>query len=41
MQDEPLSNDQAKANLNWCLEEGSVIYTKHFRDEMIDDELNT
>ncbi len=36
---EPLSNSRAKANLNWCFEEGSVIYTKHFRAEMINDNL--
>ena len=41
MPDDPLSRDQAKAKLNWCLEEGSVNYMKHFRDEMIDDNLTT
>ena len=41
MPDEPLSRDQARAKLNWCLEEASVIYTKHFRDEMIEDNLVT
>jgi hypothetical protein len=35
--DAPLSKDRAKARLNWCLEEGLVIYTRHFREELVSD----
>lgn len=41
MVDEPLSKDQAKAKLNRCFEDGVVIYTKHFRDELASDKLTT
>jgi hypothetical protein len=37
--DEPLSKDQAKAALNSSLEDGTVIYTRHFRDELARDDL--
>lgn len=39
--DAPLTRDEAKAVLNRCLEEGVVSYTKHFRDELTDDDLST
>ena len=39
MPDEPLAKDAAKARLNRCLEDGTVIYSKHFRDELINDGL--
>ena len=39
MRDQPLSKDQAKAKLNRCLEEGAVIYSQHFRDELANDDL--
>jgi hypothetical protein len=39
--DQPLGKDQAKAKLNRCLEEGTVIYSKHFRDELANDALTT
>ena len=39
MNDEPLSKDRAKARLNSCVEEGSIIYTRHFREELINDGL--
>jgi hypothetical protein len=39
--DGPLSKDQAKKEVNWCLEEGAVMYTKHFRDELTNDDLTT
>lgn len=39
MRDEPLTKDQAKAALNSCLEDGAVVYTRHFRDELANDDL--
>ena len=41
MQDEPLGNAQAKIELNRCLSEGTVIYSKHFREELANDKLTT
>jgi hypothetical protein len=41
VRDGSLSRDQAKANLNRCLEEGAVIYSQHFRDELANDDLTT
>jgi hypothetical protein len=40
VRDAPLSKDRAKAELNRCLEERAVIYSRHFRDELADDDLN-
>jgi hypothetical protein len=37
--DRPLGKDQAKAKLNSCIEEGTVIYSRHFRDELMNDDL--
>ena len=34
-----LGNDRAKARLNRCLEEGDVRYSRHFREELADDNL--
>jgi hypothetical protein len=39
--DAPLSKDRAKAALNRCLNEGSVIYSQHFREELANDDLTT
>lgn len=39
MGEEPLSKDHAKAKLNRCFEEGAVIYSQHFRDELANDDL--
>jgi hypothetical protein len=39
VRDEPLTKDQAKAALNSCLEDGTVIYTRHFRDELANEGL--
>jgi hypothetical protein len=36
----PLTGDRAKARLNRCLEEGAVIYSRHFRDERVNDDLS-
>jgi Domain of unknown function (DUF4258) len=36
---EPLSKDRAKAKLNLCLEEGVVLYSRHFREELARDDL--
>ena len=41
MSDHPLGNDQAKAEINRCLEEGFVTYSRHFRDELANDALST
>ena len=35
----PLSRDRAKAKLNRCLEDGTVVYTQHFRDDLAIDDL--
>jgi hypothetical protein len=37
---EPLGSDQAKAKLNRCLQEGRVIYSQHFREELAKDALD-
>jgi hypothetical protein len=37
--DPPLSRDEAKARLNECLEDGIVIYTRHFREELANEDL--
>jgi uncharacterized protein DUF4258 len=34
-------NAQAKAKLNQCLDEGTVIYSRHFREELANDDLTT
>jgi hypothetical protein len=39
--DAPLAKDRAKAKLNRCLDEGTVIYSRHFRDELVNDDLTT
>lgn len=39
MTDHPLTNAQAKTALNACLEDGYVVYTKHFREELLNDNL--
>jgi Domain of unknown function (DUF4258) len=39
VRDQALTKDQAKAALKSCLEEGTVILTKHFRDELANDDL--
>jgi hypothetical protein len=41
VKDEPLSKDRAKTQLNRCLAEGKVTYTKHFREELAHDDLIT
>lgn len=41
MHNEPLGKAQAKTQLNRCLSEGSVIYSKHFRQELANDRLTT
>ena len=39
MKDAPLSKDQAKVQLNLCLNDGFVSYTKHFKEELFNDGL--
>jgi uncharacterized protein DUF4258 len=39
--DPPLGRDQAKAKLISCIEEGSVVYSGHFRDELANARLTT
>ena len=34
-----LTKDQAKAQLNLCLDAGVVIYTRHFKEELANDGL--
>jgi len=41
VQDQPLGKDDAKAKLNACIGEGTVGYTRHFREELINDGLTT
>ena len=36
-----LTKDRDKAKLNRCLHEGAVIYSKHFRAELANDDLTT
>ena len=35
----PLSAGKAKQALNRCLDEGEVVYSRHFRQELVNDEL--
>ncbi len=37
MSDAPLARSAAKHRLNGCLDEGTAIYTKHFREELVND----
>lgn len=39
MKDAPLTGNQAKAQLNLCLDDGFVIYTRHFKQELASDGL--
>jgi hypothetical protein len=39
VRDVPLGKDAAKARLNHCVESGTVILSKHFRDELANDSL--
>jgi hypothetical protein len=39
--DAPLSRDRAKAKLDGCIEDGAVMYSRHFRDELANDDLTT
>ena len=39
MNDEPLNGDRAKTKLSRCLEESVVIYSRHFRVELTNDDL--
>ena len=41
MRDQPLGKAQAKAKLNRCLEDGVVIYSQHFQEELAKDALAT
>jgi hypothetical protein len=41
VKDQPLGKDEAKARLNGCVSVGTVIYSRHFRDELINDGLTT
>ena len=41
MTDGPLAKDRAKAKLNRCLDELAVVYSRHFRKELADDDLAT
>ena len=34
MKNAPLSPDRAKIELNRCLDDGLVIYSRHFKDEL-------
>ena len=36
-----LTNDRTKAKLNRCLNEGAIIYSKHFRAELANDDPTT
>jgi hypothetical protein len=38
--DAPLTRDEAKEALNRCLRDGDVSYTRHFRDELLNDDLD-
>ena len=40
MRSRPLGKDQAKAEINRFLEEGDVIYSKLFREELASDDLS-
>jgi len=39
--DAPLDKNEAKAQLNRCLNEGAISYTNHFREEFLNDDLTT
>ena len=39
MNDDCLNRDQAKSKLKRCIEDGIVVYSKHFRDELANDDL--
>ena len=39
MIDNPLGKDDAKARLNECVEDGTVVYSRHFREELANDRL--
>ena len=39
MTDRPLTGNEAKSKLNRCLEDGTVVYSKHFREELANDDL--
>ena len=41
MQDAPLTKDRAKIQLNLCLDDGFVVYTRHFKEELASDGLTT
>ncbi|MEP7367346.1 MAG: DUF4258 domain-containing protein [Acidobacteriota bacterium] len=41
MAEDPLGDGSAKSKLNGCLEEGAVRYSRHFRDELLNDQLTT
>jgi uncharacterized DUF497 family protein len=41
VKDAPLGKDQAKAKLNACIGDGTVVYSRHFRDELVNDGLTT
>jgi uncharacterized DUF497 family protein len=41
VRDAPLAKDRAKAKLNRCLDEGAVVYSLHFREELANDNLTT
>ena len=37
--EKPLDKSEAKHELNRCLEEGTVVWVKHFREELANDRL--
>jgi hypothetical protein len=39
LQDEPLTRDRAKSALAVFIEDGTVSYTRHFREELAKDDL--
>ena len=39
MTDAPLAKARAKAQLNRCIEDGRIVYSRHFRDELAADDL--
>jgi hypothetical protein len=39
VKDGPLTKDEAKAQLNLCLDDDVVIYTRHFKEELASDGL--
>ncbi len=40
MEGQALGKDQAKAKLNACIEDGVVTYSRHFREELANDDLS-